>query len=178
MTSFNLRAYMGRWYELVHYPSWFERNDDYNTTADYELNPDGTVCVLNRTITRGKHFESHGRARMLGDSVFRVDFPLPEISKLTQSGEFVSPFPGNPKQGSPPFSEMMLDPNQPNYVIDRIWTNCHGQYIFAVVTDPQRQSLYVLSRYPHPSLLAYTEIMEYVVAHFDRDRLVQIPHFE
>jgi apolipoprotein D and lipocalin family protein len=167
MATLDLAKYMGRWYELVHYPSWFERNDDYNTRANYELNPDGTVCVINTTITRGKDFETHGRAHRLGEFCFRVDFPPPEIAKLVQSGEFTGPMPA-----------LIQDPTQPNYVVDRIWTNCHGEYIFAVVTDPQRQSLYVLSRYQHPSRLAYSQVMDYVTTHFDRDRLVQVPHFD
>lgn len=38
--------YMGRWYEIARYPHWFERGC-VAVTADYALNPDGSVAVLN-----------------------------------------------------------------------------------------------------------------------------------
>jgi lipocalin len=167
---FELSKYLGTWYELAHYPSWFQRNDNYNTMAQYELNCDGTVSVHNSTITQGKPFDSYGVAKHLHAMSFRVDFSMPEVAKLTQSGEF--------NKLPPDVVKSFMQTNQPNYVIDKIWTNCYGQYIFAVVTDPAKQSLYILSRFRHPSLIAYNEIMAYVVANYDRDRLVQTPHFD
>lgn len=163
---FDLNKYLGAWYELAHYPSWFQRNDNYNTMAEYSACPgDSIVKVHNSTISQGRKFDSYGKAKYMGDMSFRVDFPMPEVDKLVESQQFVPPQYGN-FQGGPI-----------NYVIDRIWTNCYGDYIFAVVTDPERDSLYVLSRYPNPSLIAYNQIMEYVIANYDRDRLVQTPHY-
>lgn len=188
MSGFELSKYLGTWYELAHYPSWFQRNDNYNTKAEYGLNSDGSVSVHNSTITQGKPFDSYGTARNLGGTNFRVDFPMPEVNKLNQSGQFstanISPemvrnFMTNYEVSTllTPTADLRSNTG-PNYVIDRIWTNCYGQYVFAVVTDPARQSLYILSRYRHPSLIAYNEIMAYVVANYDRDRLVQTPHFD
>jgi hypothetical protein len=54
----------------------------------------------------------------------------------------------------------------------------YGEYIFAIITDLNRQSLYVLSRYKHPSLISYNQIMTYVINNYDRDRLVQTPQFD
>lgn len=42
---------------------------------------------------------------------------------------------------------------EPNYVIDAIWNDCKGTYLFTVVTDPRRESLYVLSRKRHPKFI-------------------------
>lgn len=162
---FDLNKYLGTWYELIHYPSWFQRNDNYNTKAEYSLNPDGTINVHNSTITQGKPFDSIGTAKKVGDYSLRVDFPIPEVAKLQLSQEF------KPPSG-------YLDQSGPNYVVDMIWTNYCGEYIFAVVTDPTKQSLYLLSRFQHPSLIAYNQVMEYIVANYDRDRLVQTPHFD
>lgn len=162
--SFDINKYMGKWYELMHYPSWFQRNYHYNTTAEYKLQPDGTVSVHNSTIAQGKEFDSYGIARQLSINNFRVDFPIPEVFKLQMSQEFTQPF-INSMPG-------------PNYIIDAIWLNKYGEYIFAVVTDPLKQSLYVLSRYPRPSRIAYDQIMSYVISNYDRDRLVQTPHLE
>lgn len=162
---FDIQKYMGRWYELLHYPSWFQRNDNYNTTAEYQLNPDGTVSVHNSTIANGECFDSYGTAHQMGLYSFRVDFPIPETVKLLNSGQFNSP------------ESSIFKSNEPNYVIDRLWLNMYGEYIFAVVTDPSKQSLYVLSRYPNPSRVAYDQIISYVISTYDRDRLVQTPHF-
>ncbi len=164
MSSFDRTKYLGIWYELMHYPSWFQRNDNYNTTAEYSINSDGTIHVHNSTISQGVAFNSHGKAVYLGGFNFRVDFPQPEVSKLIASKEFKS---YQPESSS-----------SPNYVIDKIFTNIHGHYIFAIVTDPKKESLYVLSRYRHPSIISYNEIMSYVIANYNRDRLVQTPHFE
>lgn len=165
MSEFEISKYLGKWYELAHYPSWFQRNDNYNTMAEYGMNSDGTVSVHNSTLTQGKLFDSYGTAKWMGGMNFRVDFAMPEVDKLTSSGEFNKFMP-------------MSNENEANYVIDRIWTNCYGEYIFAVVTDLRRESMYILSRYAHPSLISYNELMEYVVKNYNRDRLVQTPHFE
>lgn len=168
--TFDINKYMGTWYELMHYPSWFQRNDNYNTTAEYKLNSDGTVSVHNSTMSNSMPFESYGKARRLNSYSFRVDFPIPEVAKLQMSNQFKS----IPEEEL----RMMQNPNMANYVIDKIWFNQYGEYIFAVVTDPTKSSLYVLSRYKHPSLASYNEIMTYVIANYNRDRLVQTPHFD
>lgn len=187
MFKFDLNKYLGLWYELVHYPSWFQRNDNYNTTAEYKLNDNNTISVQNSTITQGKHFESYGIAVSLGDTNFHVNFDMSEVNKLIDSNEFKQPL-FSPNQN---LKETNLErtketdkegdkegDKEANYVINRIWANDKGEYIFAIVTDAKYQSLYVLSRYKHPSLLYYNGIMEYVLTNFDRDRLVQTPHFD
>ena len=162
---FSLPNYLGVWYELAHYPSWFQRNDNYNTMAVYSMNADGSIKVHNSTIANGKRFDSYGTARVIRGTNLRVDFPMPEVKNLVNSGQF-KPFQGE------------LDRSMPNYVVDKIWTNHLGEYICAIVTDPSRQSFYLLCRYPNPSLQLYNDVMAYVIANFDRDRLVQTPHFQ
>lgn len=162
--TFDINEYMGVWYELIHYPSWFQRNDGYNTKAEYKLNCDGTVSVHNSSISRGRQFDSYGTAKNMGGVDFIVDFSMSEIVKLKESGEF------NP--------ENMKKSNSINYVIDHLWVDQYGKYLFAVVTDPAKHSLYVLSRHKHPPLKAYNNIMDYVATHFDRDHLVQTPQFD
>lgn len=160
---FDLTKYLGVWYELMHYPSWFQRNDNYNTMAEYTLTKDDVIIVHNSTVTQGKEFDSYGTAVRYNDNSLRVDFAPQEVDKLTMSQEFTA--------------SMKENNSGPNYVIDKIWMNQFGDYIFAVVTDPKRDSLFVLSRFKNPSKLAYDELMQYVVANYDRDRLVQTPHF-
>ncbi len=163
--NFDLQKYLGTWYELIHYPSFFQRNDNYNTKAEYMMMPDGNVKVHNSTITQGKNFDSFGVAHQICGPSLRVDFAQSEVNNLTNSLEFKVP-------------EKYLDKNLPNYVVDKLWLNDKDCYMYAVVTDSTKQSLYVLSRSPNPSLCDYNMIMQYVVSNYDRDRLVQTPHFK
>lgn len=161
---FDIHKYMGKWYELAHYPSWFQRNDNYNTTAEYFIKED-SIVVVNSTITNGKVVKSVGHARQLDDFELRVDFEIPEVNNLKQSGEFNMNNVG-----------INMDPNYANYVIDHIFIK-DGKYYFAVVTDADKKSFYLLSRCPRPILSDYNEVMQYVVKNFNRDLLVQTPHY-
>ncbi len=51
--GFDLRRYLGLWYELARYDHRFERGLDA-CTAEYSLNPDGTVKVVNRGYRQGQ----------------------------------------------------------------------------------------------------------------------------
>lgn len=172
--KFDIRKYLGTWYELAHYPSWFLRNDYYNTTAKYSLNRNGTIKVVNSTISQGMPIQVVGTAQYLGGNNLRVDFPIPEVANLAASQQFNVPNMNYPGTAAGWTNNQL----QPNYVIDRVWLNSRGDYIFAVVTDPTKNSFYLLSRSSHPSLGAYNELMTYVVANYDRDRLVQTPHYK
>lgn len=175
MFCFDLKKYLGTWYELLHYPSRFQRNDSYNSMAQYSLLDDGTIQVHNSTVVQGQRFDVVGIAKFMGGTNFRVDFPQESqdssrFLNLPQLQEDNPQYPCNPK-------ETFQDDDGINYVIDKVWTNCTDQYIFAVVTNPERNQLFVLSRYPNPSFAAYTQIMKYVSANYDRDLLIAVPHF-
>jgi lipocalin len=160
--TFNIKKYMGVWYELIHYPSFFQRNDNYNTKAEYKL-INGMVDITNSTLVQGKLVKSKGKGKLIDDFILRVDFAPPEVSKLAQTGQFK---PANIPQST-----------EPNYVIDHIWVDDDDNYQYAVVTDLHRNALYVLSRTTRPPLKDYTKIMNYVLQFYDRDRLVQTPHY-
>lgn len=165
MTDFDLNKYVGLWYELGHYPSWYQPNDSYNTTAEYSLNDDGSIAVHNSTIVNGKLFESYGKAIVMGVGLLRVDFSFNEVSKLTRSGEFASYQAGIPS-------------NIPNYIIDQYWMGDDGSYIYAVVSDEQKKSLYLLSRTPSPPREHYDMLISYVTANYDRKLWAATPHYQ
>ncbi len=48
----NIDKYSGTWYEIARYDHFFERGMD-NVTAEYTLNSDGSVQVINRGIKSG-----------------------------------------------------------------------------------------------------------------------------
>ena len=62
--SLDITRYMGRWYELARFDHPFERNMEL-VTANYTLQPDGTVEVINSgyNTRRGKFKQSRGVAR-------------------------------------------------------------------------------------------------------------------
>ena len=51
VTQFDAERYLGQWYEIARFDFRFERNLN-NTTANYSLNDDGTVKVVNRGIVK------------------------------------------------------------------------------------------------------------------------------
>ena len=58
----DLQSYMGRWYEIASFPSFFQPKDGVNTRATYTLKEDGTVHVLNETWSGGKRSYIEGTA--------------------------------------------------------------------------------------------------------------------
>lgn len=66
--NFNSEKYLGRWYEIARFDYKFEKNMD-NVTANYSLNPDGTIKVQNRgyNYVKKEWKESIGEAKFVND---------------------------------------------------------------------------------------------------------------
>lgn len=60
--EFDLSRYLGEWYEIARYDHSFERGMD-NTMAQYNLNDDGTVQVLNSGWKDGEYKVAEGKAK-------------------------------------------------------------------------------------------------------------------
>ena len=60
--EFDLSRYLGVWYEIARYDHSFERGMD-NTMAQYILQDDGTVVVLNTGWKNGKFKLAEGKAK-------------------------------------------------------------------------------------------------------------------
>ena len=67
INNFDVSKYLGKWYEVARYDSWFENNMD-KTQAFYSLNEDGTVRVENSGFdtTKEKWKTSVGKAKFRG----------------------------------------------------------------------------------------------------------------
>lgn len=65
---FDLEKYLGKWYEIARIDYFFEKNLS-NTTAEYSLNEDGSIRVLNRGFDtkKGEWVESIGKAKQIGE---------------------------------------------------------------------------------------------------------------
>ena len=66
VSGFEVARYMGRWHEIARLDHRFERGMT-EVTADYSLNDDGTVKVVNRGLKDGQWKSIEGTARFLGD---------------------------------------------------------------------------------------------------------------
>lgn len=66
---FDSSKYLGKWYEIARLDFRFEKNLD-NTTAEYSLNPGGSIRVLNRgyNYKTGQWKSSAGKAKFAGDT--------------------------------------------------------------------------------------------------------------
>lgn len=172
---FDIKKYLGLWYELVHYPSAFDRNDLYNITSEYTMDVSGNIIVTNRTIHNGLEFTSLGNATIVNASNIRLRDGTPALGALQVS--FPSAETLKLEQG---FNTVIatMPMISPNYVIDKVWLDASGNYAFAVVTDAQQSALHVLSRLAHPPLAYYNTIMNYISAHYDPNKFLQVPHFQ
>lgn len=69
----DLKKYMGTWYEIARYDHWFERSLT-GVTAQYSLNEDGTVKVINsgyKDSLYGKKKTAYGRAKIADEKCQR-----------------------------------------------------------------------------------------------------------
>ena len=77
--QFDLSRYLGEWYEVARYNHSFERGMD-NTMAEYILQDDGKVVVLNTGWKDGKFKVAEGKAKYKDPSgnpgALRVSFFL------------------------------------------------------------------------------------------------------
>ena len=65
LKSVDLQRYLGRWYEIARYEQSFQKGCE-GVTADYSLQPDGSISVLNRCRKPGgKISQARGRAKLV-----------------------------------------------------------------------------------------------------------------
>lgn len=75
-----LTRYLGKWYEIAHFPMYFQRNCIGDTTAEYALSATGDVVVFNRCRTASGFDEAHGNAALVngaGNAKLQVSFFWP-----------------------------------------------------------------------------------------------------
>lgn len=62
VSVFDVRRFMGQWYEIARYEHRFEKGMTH-VTATYSLQEDGSIKVKNEGYKNGKHKEVEGRAK-------------------------------------------------------------------------------------------------------------------
>jgi apolipoprotein D and lipocalin family protein len=58
----DLKRYSGKWYEIAAFPMFFQRQCIGDTTAEYQMRPDGDIAVVNRCRTETGFDEAAGKA--------------------------------------------------------------------------------------------------------------------
>lgn len=127
--SLDVGRYMGTWHEIAKYPNWFQKKCVAAASADYRLQEDGTIRVVNRCrLADGSLNEAIGTARQLGQATsprLQVRFAPAWLSFIPAVwGDY--------------------------WVID-----LDKDYQWVVVSEPRREYLWILARAPRldPTLL-------------------------
>lgn len=85
VTGFKVDKYLGTWYEIARLPHRFEKDLDY-VSAEYKLNNNGGITVVNRGVKNGYPKSVQGEAKWKGSS---------DVGELSVS--FFWPFSGDYK---------------------------------------------------------------------------------
>lgn len=129
MNRISLQNYSGLWYQIAAYPSWFYTESMYSVTAEYKL--EGNTVVVKNTA-------------------YQLASDGSEI-KIEANG-IATPLSDDNRTLSVRFNE--LQPVVPNYTIEAI----DPKYTYVVVSNPERDALYILYRAPIMSREDYTHI--------------------
>jgi apolipoprotein D and lipocalin family protein len=133
VVALDVPRYMGLWYEIAKYPNWFQRNCVAATRAEYSLQVDGRVQVLNRCqMASGEINQATGVARQVGDAnsaMLEVRFAPAWLSFIPAVwGDY--------------------------WVID-----IDDAYQLVAVSEPERKYLWVLSRTPAINSKTYADLL-------------------
>ncbi|CAN1166647.1 Temperature-induced lipocalin-1 [Linum perenne] len=133
--NLDVQRYMGRWYEIASFPSLFQPRNGQDTRATYTLKEDGaTVNVLNETWNDGKRGFIEGIA-------YKAD-PSSDEAKLKV------------KFYVPPF--LPLFPVVGDYWVLYI----DDGYQYAVIGQPSRKYLWILSRTAHMDEEVFNQLVD------------------
>jgi apolipoprotein D and lipocalin family protein len=132
--SLDLPRYMGRWYEVAKFPNRFQKQCVDNASAEYRLEPNGQVSVLNRCqIASGAVQEAVGAARQRGAG----NSPKLEV------------------RFAPAWLAAFSAVWGSYWIID-----LDANYELAAVSEPSREYLWILSRTPQIDHARYTALLE------------------
>ena len=75
LNDFESEKYLGKWYEIARIDNSFEKNLT-NVTAEYSLNSDGTIKVINKGYHKIKNKEKtiEGKAKIIDKGLLKVYF--------------------------------------------------------------------------------------------------------
>ena len=149
----DIKKYMGKWYEIARYKNSFQRKCA-GTTADYTLKKNGSVRVINTCQKK-----SNPRKLQVGKGTAFV------TDKRTNSKLKVSFVPFLQRWG---------------WFGGKYWIIELGEnYEYAVVGEPKRRFLWILSRTKQLPVGVYSDLLQRLetVHHYDTSKLIVSPEF-
>ncbi|QOW48008.1 MULTISPECIES: lipocalin family protein [Acinetobacter] len=146
----DIQKYAGKWYEIAHLPMYFQRKCVSNISAQYTVNADQTMGVLNSCrIENGEMISSEGVAypQNQGNSKLKVSFLPPGLRWI-------------------PFT-------RGHYWVLRV----DPEYKVALVGGPSTKYLWILSREPQLDEATYQSYID-TAKHYGYDvtKLIKLPH--
>jgi len=146
--ALDLARYAGVWYEIARLPNPYQKQCARSVVVHYELRADGRLNVLNECVTgEGRLVQARGEARRAAP-----DRP-PSQLKVRFAPAFLS------------FLPMVW---ADYWVIDLA-----PDYSWAVVGEPDRKFLWVLSRTPQMPQALYAEVLKRQEGYYDLSRLAR-----
>lgn len=136
VNSVDLQKYIGKWYEIASYPMLFQTGC-MCTTAEYSI--DGENIKVDNKCYQSKYVKNEGYDRKLLNSVGTA-FPVEGSNNAKLQVQFAPPFKGD------------------YWVIDR-----DENYTYSVVSNPERSTLWILSRTPRMNISTYEAITNRLV---------------
>ncbi|MBP6096616.1 MAG: lipocalin family protein [Methyloversatilis sp.] len=151
IATLDVSRYLGTWYEIARFPNWFQRNCASDTRAEYSLDKQGSLQVINRCRREDGEFDQvTGAARQEGTATspkLKVRFAPAWLS-------FIPVVWGN------------------YWVID-----LDADYRLVAVSEPTRDYLWVLSRTPTVDPQAYEALLARLATKgLDVTKLERTPH--
>lgn len=147
----DLSRYAGTWYEIARFPNEFQRDCAADVTATYTLQPDGDVTVVNRCRKAdGTWNEAEGVARRAAEAASNAALEV---------------------RFAPAILSIL-----PNVWGDYRIIGLDPEYRWAVVGEPKREFLWILSRTPRLATDDYTRAVAVAKTNqFDVAKLQKTP---
>jgi apolipoprotein D and lipocalin family protein len=146
--TLDLRRYAGVWYEIARLPNPFQKKCAHSVVARYAVRDDGRLDIVNECVQKdGRPSRASGVARLADPK-------------------------GSPSQLKVRFAPAFLS------FLSAVWgdywvIDLAPDYSYAVVGEPERKYLWVLSRTPRMPEPLYAEILERAARLYDASRIVR-----
>lgn len=150
VATIDVNKYAGKWYEIARLPMFFQRNCVSDVSATYTLNSDKTIKVVNQCIKQnGKMDSANGVAYPQNSANTKL-----KVSFLPDGLKWLPKTKGD-------YWIMRIDPN----------------YQVALVGEPNKEFLWLLSRTPNLDQKTYQSYLETAKQQgYDLSKLIKTQH--
>jgi apolipoprotein D and lipocalin family protein len=126
VASLDVQRYLGTWFEVASYPMFFQRMCKANTQAKYAQGANNEIYVLNSCDN------DKGEKQTINGKAWAPEANNPAQLKVTFLPDWIS----------------WVPVGRANYWVVGLSDNSAGQYRYAIVSNPSRELLWILSRTP------------------------------